>query len=272
MSILVQTLCILLSLCLSLNTLANEVKVFVSIPPQKFVVDKIGGDTVDVQIMLQPGHSPELYEPLPKQLITLGTADVYFQIGVPFEKQLQNLLKQRDNLKLVECCQSLMVNNHDDPHIWTSPHNMILHAQVVRDNLQELNPVRSELYENNFIELEAELKSLQMFISKTLQPLSKKSFFVVHPSWGYFAEEYGLKQHALEKGHGHVGSRGLVKLIELAKQEKVSILFSQKQYHLASAKAFAREINAEVVSLDPLASDYINNMQYVAEQLARALQ
>ena len=63
----------------------EKIPVFVSIIPQKYFVQQIGKDLVDVQVMVQPGASPATYEPKPRQMAGLSKAAIYFSIGVPFE-------------------------------------------------------------------------------------------------------------------------------------------------------------------------------------------
>jgi zinc transport system substrate-binding protein len=65
---------------------AAKIKTFVSIVPQRYFVEKIGGDRVDVSVMVLPGNSPATYEPRPKQMVALSRASLYYAIGVPFEK------------------------------------------------------------------------------------------------------------------------------------------------------------------------------------------
>ena len=65
--------------------LGRPLKVFVSIVPQKYFVEKIGGDLVEINLMVQPGASPTTYEPKPRQMVSLAGTDIYFAIGVPFE-------------------------------------------------------------------------------------------------------------------------------------------------------------------------------------------
>lgn len=65
---------------------AGKIPVFVSIVPQKYFVQQIGKDLVDVQVMVQPGASPATYEPKPKQMADLSRTKLYFAIGVPYEK------------------------------------------------------------------------------------------------------------------------------------------------------------------------------------------
>ena len=77
---------LILLLSIAQIALARPLKVFVSILPQKYFVEKIGGDSVEVAVMVQPGASPATYEPKPKQMVALAKSDIYFAIGVPFEK------------------------------------------------------------------------------------------------------------------------------------------------------------------------------------------
>ena len=69
--------------------------VFVSIPPQKYLVEELAGDLVRVEVLLPPGASPATYEPTPRQLANLDRAAVYFQIGSPFEGPLLKKLTNR---------------------------------------------------------------------------------------------------------------------------------------------------------------------------------
>jgi zinc transport system substrate-binding protein len=79
----------------------DKLTIFVSILPQKFFVQQIGKNLVDVHVMVLPGASPATYEPKPKQMATLSKADVYFSIGVPFEKVwLRKISATNSSMKL----------------------------------------------------------------------------------------------------------------------------------------------------------------------------
>ena len=64
---------------------AEPIEVFVSIVPQKYFLERIGGESVKVSVMVQPGANPATYEPKPRQMVALTKAKAYFAIGVPFE-------------------------------------------------------------------------------------------------------------------------------------------------------------------------------------------
>lgn len=79
--------------------IANEVTV--SILPQKYFVEKIAGDKINVNVMVKPGNSPATYEPKTSQMRMLSDSLVYFSIGVPFEKVWLDKFKAANNKMLV---------------------------------------------------------------------------------------------------------------------------------------------------------------------------
>lgn len=81
---------------------AEKLSVFVSIVPQKYFVQQIGKDMVDVNIMVKPGASPATYEPKPRQMAELSKAKLYFSIGVPFENTwLKKISSANPNMQVV---------------------------------------------------------------------------------------------------------------------------------------------------------------------------
>ena len=81
---------------------AERLSVFVSIVPQKYFVQQIGKDLVDVQVMVQPGASPATYEPKPQQMADLSRTKIYFAIGVPFENAwLEKIAAANPRIKVV---------------------------------------------------------------------------------------------------------------------------------------------------------------------------
>ena len=65
--------------------LASGLQITVSVVPQKYFVQRVGGEHVTVNVMVLPGANPATYEPKPEQLKALSRADAYISIGVPFE-------------------------------------------------------------------------------------------------------------------------------------------------------------------------------------------
>ena len=96
-------------------------------------------------------------------------------------------------------------------------------------------------------------------------------FIVSHSSWGYYARRYGLKQLALESFGRELGPRGMSELVELAKGEGIHTIFIQQQHPARTAYTLARELDARIITIDPLAEEYISNLYSVGQQVAEAV-
>ncbi len=93
---------VLLPIFMGNSAAADKLPVFVSIVPQKYFVQQIGKNLVEVQAMVQPGASPATYEPKPKQMADLSKSKIYFAIGVPFENAwLEKIADTNPNMRLV---------------------------------------------------------------------------------------------------------------------------------------------------------------------------
>lgn len=272
--------------------------VYVSILPQKYFVERIGGDLVTVSVMVGPGKSPATYEPTPKQMERLTAARLYFRIGVPFEKiWLPRLKANHPHLRLVDTLEGIQLlamapHGHDeqkdtgktlhrgksteqmkrlDPHVWTSPPRVkIMAGTIFQSLLKELPAHKAELTAN-YQSFLADMDRLTKDIQQRLEPIRNRRFLVFHPSWGYFAETFDLQQIAIEAEGKEPGARTLTKLIEQAKTHDIRVLFVQKQFSSVAARMVSEAIGGEVVAVDPLAENYSENLRLVAEAFAKGM-
>ncbi|MFH1216657.1 MAG: zinc ABC transporter substrate-binding protein [Pseudomonadota bacterium] len=265
----------------------SRLHVSVSIQPQAFFVERIGGDRVKVDVMVQPGQSPHTYAPTPKQMVRLAGAKAYFRVGVPFENGFITKLKSTvPGIAIIDTSRGIALENmpvhdigeeeehHDgelDTHTWLDPMLVKKQAAIIRDSLSELDPAGRSSFENNFNRFAGELDDLHSRLAQALAPVKGKSFFVFHPAFGYFARAYGLNQVAVETGGKQPSARHLAQLIEKARKQEVKVLFVQPQFSTKSAETIARAIDGAVVPLDPLARDYIANMETIATAMEKAL-
>jgi zinc transport system substrate-binding protein len=265
----------ILFLFLSAATFAQApIQVFVSIAPQQYLVESIGQNLVDVSVMLLPGESPETFDPTLKQIAGLKKTQLYFRIGVEFEnKWLDNIKRSRNNIKIVDCCKDIIESRSVafDSHIWTSARNAQLLAAVIKQELIIIDPVHTEEYENNYLNLVRDLEQLDNEIYALLNKRRTDYFIISHAALGHFAADYGLIQLSLENQGKELGARSLIGIIERAREEKIQTLFIQKQHKSAAAMAFANEIDARVIEVDVQHGDYINNLRDITNMMAEAM-
>jgi len=262
--------------CLCVFASAEQLlNVHVSIPPQKYIVEKIGDEHVNVHVMVAPGETPETFSPTPKKLSALADSVLYFRMNLPFENVwIEAIRNANKDLKMVDCCNALFDNDpiDDDFHLWTDPHNVISIARLVKQELINSDPVNEKDYEKKFDELRDALEELIVFIHKKLKYKRTSYFLVAHASWGHYAKAFGLKQLALERNAGHAGPGTIGDLIKIAKREKIHTVFIQDRIDPSNSRIFANEIGADLIVLDPLAEDYITNMKEVTLKISKAIQ
>lgn len=267
----------------------------VSIPPQDYFVRQISRDTLSVMTMIPPGYNPATYEPTPGQMKKLHHTRIYFQMGhLPFESSfMKNLKRINPHMKVVDCSEGVSLirrnsqtvngfspvnSGHDeksprgvDPHIWLSPRSVKIIARNIRNALVDLDPVNHDFYHTNFQTFLQDIDHLDSEIRTVLSDLKHNKFMVFHPAWSYFARDYGLTQMAIETDGKHPGMSTLRQIIDSARRENIRTIFVQKQFDTHSARTIAREINGQVITLDPLSQNWRENMRHIALSLKKSL-
>ncbi len=252
-----------------------DIKIAVSILPQEFFVKKIAGDLADVEVMVKPGASPATYSVKPSQLKALKDTKVYFAIGVPFEKAwLERFQSVNPSLKIVDSGKYIkrvpMQDEEEkhtglDPHIWLSPPLVILQARAIAETLSKIDPANASKYIKNYQKFVSQTASLDAELLEKSKDIKQKEFIVFHPSFGYFARAYGLKQIAIEKEGKEPTLKYIQKIIEFAKKRGIKKVFVEPQFSHKSAKYIAKQIKGEVIIVDPLAYDWDKNIKRIAK-------
>lgn len=269
-----RVLCFLL-LCLPVAAGAQTLHAFVSVPPQKYLLQRVGGEYVRVRVMLAPGQAPETFDPSARQMEQLAGSRLYFLAGVPFERNwVAALARTGTGLEVVPCCgvAAGAPAPGPDPHYWNSPANAMDLARTMYERLARAEPERSAEFRANLDGLLADLGDLDAWIRQRLAQRRIDVFITAHASWGWFARDYGLTELAMEKGGREIGARGLAALLARARRENIHTLFVQEQYRTPVVANLAQQMDAEMVALDPLAEDYIANLRRTADRIARALE
>ncbi len=254
------------------NSNSGQIKVAVTILPQAELVNKIGGERVAVSVLVPPGIDPHTYELSPGQLKKLSETELYIRVGhIDFEKNwMDRIAGTNKEMLVIDSSQSIEIIN-GDPHIWLSPRLAKIQAENIARALQDIDPENREDYAQRLQSVQKELDQLDSDIAATLSPVSGSKFLVFHPSWGYFARDYGLEEIAIEKDGKEPTAKELAELLSWAKNEDIKVIFASPQHSTREAEAVAQELDGKVVIIDPLAGDYFVNLKQVADTMATAL-
>jgi len=275
-SIILSIVLFLLLECLPQKNI-EKIQVAVSILPQKYFVERIAGNYVKVNVIVQPGKSPATFKPAPQQILDLANSQVYFRIGVPFEKAFMPKIEQTlPALPVIDTSKGIELRMFEDqrgkdPHIWLKPLNVKKQARIILDTLISLDPLHQQDYKKNYKAFVNDLDVVHQKLTDILKPVKGRMLFVFHPAYGYFADAYGLEQVAITAWGRSPGPAYLEQVVEQAYKQGVKVIFVQPQFDQKSALAVAQVIKGVVVPLDPLAPDYLENLERMAHNIVKAL-
>jgi len=250
--------------------------VAVSIVPQQWFVSRIGEDRVRTLVLAGPGQNPHNYEPSPRQINGLAQAGAWILSGAEFEISLHpKVARAFPTLPIIDGTEGVALRQSDDDdehddfdrHTWLGHGPAKILAAHIRDTLAALDPAGAEFYSTHYDTLIEEIDVSFETLRHELAPLKGSVVFVYHPSFGYFFDEFGIKQQAVETGGKTPGPRELSRLIALAKQERPAAIFVQAQFPVSAAQTVADAVGAVTVSLDPLAPDWLANIRRMGDAL-----
>jgi zinc transport system substrate-binding protein len=269
--------------------IGNPLPVTVSIIPQAYFVERVGGDKVTVNALIPPGIDPHTYEPKPDQLKTTATSKAYFKIGVSLEDAWKDRLTSVNHqMLLVDTSQGvdkipLTAEHHHhekehhegtetlDPHIWLSPKRVKQQAETIYKTLVQLDPANQAAYQANFDRFLQDIDTLDNEIRQTLSGVKHKKFMVFHPEWGYFAQDYGLEMMAIEVEGNEPSATELSHLMTEAKENNIKVIFVQPEFSRKSAEMIAREIGAQVIPISAFNKNWSENLRQVSQKMAKVL-
>lgn len=260
---------------------ADKPVVTVSIPPQKYLLEKITGDRVDIKCLLSSGANPESYEPSMSHLVNLGKSEAYFCIGnIGFETAIVDKVRANNpRIKIFNNSDGipLIVGTHGhgagneaevDPHTWSSVKNAKVIASNMYRAMMDMDPGNGEYYTANYNRLAVSLDSLDARIAAMLAPHRGAAFVVWHPSLSYFARDYGLEQIAIGSESKESSVRSMQARIDEAISDSAQVFFFQKEFDTRQAQVVNEQLGAEMVTINPLDYKWRDEMLIIADAIA----
>jgi zinc transport system substrate-binding protein len=253
---------------------------------------EVGKEKVDVLLIIPAGVEPHDWEPSIQDIQRIQQADIIIINGVGFENWLDSIEKSNSDIVIIDSSSGVDIikeveieehedEHHDsslgDPHIWLNPNLAKIQVKNIANGLIELDSDNSQYYRDNS---ENYIKKLDDLDSKIRNELStcKKDFVAFHNAFTYFANEYGLNQHTITSTdpHDEPTSKTLEQIINLAKEMKIQVIFSEEGVDKRTSEVIANEIGGKVLILSPLEisetnTSYIEKMEANLDNLKEAL-
>lgn len=246
--------------------------VVVSVPPLAFLAERLVGPERPVVVMVPPGASPALYEPTVEQMRAVSRASLYVAVGhprFPFERGwLEQIAASNPDMPVVRAGEDCRMSP-GDPHLWMSPACVRRMVGVLAGALADRGGHPPDSLPARRRSLLAEVDRVDARVAALLGPHRGRAFLVFHPSLGYLAREYGLRQMSIQRGATEPGAGELARLIREAREAGIRTVFVQPQFSREAARLVARELTGgSVETVNPLARDWAGNLVGIARRLA----
>ncbi len=256
----------------------NEISV--SIPPLKYLVDRITGGEVAVNVILPPGSSPETYEPTPRSLKALDDSRMIFVTGlIDFETVIMHRTGHENTIPLLSENIDLIQGDHShhhhhkghahhhshgaDPHIWVSPAYLKEMAGIILRHLS--TDPDDEIYMSNYQSLINDIDATDEYIRSAVAGSGVRSFLIYHPALTYYARDYGLEQLQLEYDGKEPSAEKLRGTLDRARAEGLNKILYQKEFSIKAVKTAAKSLGAVPVEIDPLDEDILGNLRTITD-------
>jgi zinc transport system substrate-binding protein len=276
---LIITILIFLFILIASSSYGEKIKVIASIAPLADFAKQVGGERVDVKLLLPPGASPHIFEPTPTTMKDISEARVFVKIGAGLEFWADKLIQASGNKRLIIIDSSsgipLIREYHShgtggaDPHIWLDPVIASSIVTKIEKALIEADPQSAEFYKQNASMYKKKLLQLNNDISAKVKTFRIKEYVTFHPAWNYFSRRYGLRvAGVIEESPGKEPSpKHLEKIIKEINRIGSRVVFVEPQFNPKIAEVIAKESHARVLSLDPIGGQkgretYIDMMRY----------
>jgi zinc transport system substrate-binding protein len=303
------SICLILWSCARPSSEHGRLRVTASIFPLADAVRTIGGDGVEVNVLIPPGASPHVFEPSPGIYRRFSETRMFVMVGAGLEFWAEKLIEANagEDLRILRAADGvelIQIAGHDhgpdeahgdspsgrdaagddlsgNPHVWLDPLLMDHLAERICRTLRELDPRRSRKYDRNLARFREQLAGLHREIESTTDGFRVREFVAFHPSWSYFARRYGLQEvGVIQRAPGRDPTpRQIEEIVAAVRQYRIRAVFAEPQFSLAAARAIAEEAGAKVLVLDPLGGpdlpgrdSYIALMRHNLEIMREAMQ
>ncbi len=285
---------ITLCLCLLLPSMAQALTLITSIKPIQMIAYELTLGVTQPQVLLSGNSSPHDYALRPSDVKRLHDADLVVWYGDDLEPFLTKVLRDNTNTVTISALPGLSLrefdssdedhdghhHGHYDPHFWLGMTPTIQVATALSRRLAEIDPDNAAQYQLNLENFQQRQQQLQQALAKQLQPLQQQGYYVFHDAYGYFEQQYQLRNlgHFTVTPDRKPGAKTLIAIRKALTSHQVQCVFAEPQFTPAVIDSVMRGSQAQVGQLDPIGTDipvgkdsYFQFLQAMADSFSQCL-
>lgn len=253
----------------------GKLKIIATIFPPYDFARQIGGDYIDLTMLLKPGMESHNYEPSPKDIVNIRNSDLFIYVGGESDEWVKTILesdekKPKKIIALMDCVDTVEETTVEgmtagekksengeeielDEHVWTSPKNAITITKKISQAMAELDPGNKKIYDENTRNYSAQLTQLDEQFRQTVESAKNKLvIFGDRFPFRYFTDEYGLGYFAAFPGcssETEPSAATISFLIDQVREKKIPVVFKIEFSNGKVAQTIAEPIGAKVLEM-----------------------
>ena len=258
-----------------------QVKVTVTLGLFGDFVRQVGGDRVQVSVLVPSGADVHTYEPPPGQIAKLSTAKLVVMNGLDLEAGLEKVIRENapSSATVLELAAGLPTIE-DNPHLWLDVQIAMTYVERIRDALIAVDPAGADVYRANAEPYVSQLQQLDLEVATAIQsiPPEQRKLVTFHDAFPYLARRYGLEivGFVVESPGKEPSAQEVSDLAKAIRDEKVPAVFKEPEYSANILTLAAEDANVQVCTLNSHAfvgevKSYFDLMRFNARELARCL-
>ena len=257
----------------------REINVVATTPMIGEFVSQVGGDNINLTVLMPPEADPHTYDPAPQDAGKIADADLVFYTGLKYEpaaliKLLENsacsaevLAEVGENVFPIEFKEEGH-DDHDeeghddhaghdhgayDPHFWFDPNRVAYAAEYIESKLVEFDPSNASDYEAAGKAYVTELKGLVSQVSELIStiPSQNRKLITTHESLGYLEAKFGLEVLSTiipsVDSANEISPSQLVGVIDVIEDNNVKAIFIEAEAPSVYAETIVAETGIKAV-------------------------
>ena len=265
----------------------EKIRVITTSADLKSLAEAVGGDRLVVESLTAPDHDPHAFEVKPAQLARLRNAELIVRIGLDHEPWLARLAST--GIPVVDASKSVRLLQTEIPrlrgerrahvhafgntHYWLDPRNAHPITASILAGLAALRPDEKAQFAANRDRFLSRLEEKIAVWEKALERLRGTKVVVVHDSWAYFADRFGLQIVAAAEPHPGIppSPAELAALFKRMRESQVRVLIADPHSNPALVQQIGAKSGAKPVTLLPSGTDYIALFEENVKRLSASL-
>ena len=264
---------------LATTTAFSNITVTTTIYPLYNIAKEVGADKINLQNLIPFGVEAHGFDPTPSDMTKLSKSDIFITSSNSMEPWKDKIVKSlKIEQKVFDMSEHVKLrtieekehdhhedkhhkhnDKHDheneaiDPHYWVSLNNYILMTEAITKLFIEKDSANKDFYiqnSNNYLE---KIKGLKEKFDSSMATCTNKKILVNHDAFGYFADDYGVKQYSISgmSPDDKPSAKQISELITLVKNEEINTVFFEEFASPKVAQTIAKATNIKIDTLRP---------------------